>query len=1375
MTEPAQPATAVSGDRVAEWKRHLLDLSNYNRLLNFKDGSKNAPLLCHDIAELEDGLSENREYRLLPRREEIAATETDDEQPNPACEDFQAGKLRLDLTQAECDRRLLAIYREARNAMLESGGNLLYVALGFLHWQAAASEPVRRAPLILLPVEMRRQSGGNRFTLRAADDEARVNTTLLELLRQDFGVTLSDLDPLPRDEHGIDVKAVLEAFSGVIESRDGWFVEPSCALGLFTFTKYLMWRDMEQCPELLAAQPLVMGLIQRRPVAAPASFPREEDLDADLPPEKMFCPLSADSSQLAAIQAAASGQSFVLNGPPGTGKSQSIANMIAHCLALGKTVLFVAEKAAALGVVQSRLRGLGLGHYCLELHSRKAQKREVIAQLKDAWQREPVPEPSGWAAAASELAALRARLNRHCDALHRLRPVGRSLFWGVAKCIAYEEKPALAKPLPLGSPPEKIAASDAAAYDELCARARDLETAAGSVDRVDEHPWRRVAFDQWKPGGTRRRLAELLEEGMRSWPLTLPVRDAMRRFYPQELAAGSAEALPVWEKLAEAFAEAPGAAPALVLDADAAGADAFLEELAEHVEKRDAATEQVLRGYRDDFLEMNLRDVAAQLDELAGMNFISRFFARRRLGKTLEAVRRAGGKTPDVEQVRADVAAGLSAQEERRWLADHGRRAEELLGRRDAAAADIRAAKKWAGKFREAINALSGFAGEQGGDLRRLLAETGCDRTRAGDEARRLNDALAGWRKDAAAWLKCRGEIGETLQPDAEWWAGLERGEAKKMSAQLGNWHDHLDMLPDWSAWRRERAAAVAAGLEPLVAEYERGGVAADSIFDRFDASWCRWWAEGVLGGEPDLAEYPLTKLQADLARFSELDAAYGDLVRDEVRARLAKRAADARQSADRGEMSFLTHQMGLKRAHQPIRRLMRESGRVIRGMMPCFLMSPISVAQYLEPDCEPFDLVIFDEASQIPTWDAVGVMARGRQVVVAGDPMQLPPTNFFQRAAESADVDDNAYQDLESVLDDCLAASLGEVYLKWHYRSRNEALIAFSNREYYGGRLFTFPGPDRAPGVSLRMVPGVYGRSGKRTNPVEAQAVVDEILRRLDDPVLRDRSIGVVTLNQAQQELVEDLLDAARKGRRDLDKYFDVDQPDSVLIKNLENVQGDERDVMLMSVCYGPDAEGKVGVNFGPLNRLGGERRLNVAVTRARYETIVFSSMTPEQIDLGRTRSVGARHLREYLEYARSGPGGAGADAARMGTFPSGLEAEVAEVLRGRGYEVVGQVGCSSYRVDLGVVNPDAPESFLMGIEGDGDNYRSGRTARDRDVLRANVLRGLGWRLGRVWSEEWFEHREAAEQKLLTAVDGARVQWRKEHTDANKVRNWGT
>ncbi|MDR1037432.1 MAG: hypothetical protein LBT40_12995 [Deltaproteobacteria bacterium] len=414
--------------------------------------------------------------------------------------------------------------------------------------------------------------------------------------------------------------------------------------------------------------------------------------------------------------------------------------------------------------------------------------------------------------------------------------------------------------------------------------------------------------------------------------------------------------------------------------------------------------------------------------------------------------------------------------------------------------------------------------------------------------------------------------------------------------------------------------------------------------------------------------------------------------------------------------------------------------------------MSPQSVAQYLPADCEPFDVVVFDEASQIPSADAVGALARGRRAVVVGDPKQLPPTDFFSKKVE-ADEDSEEWDDepLESILDDCLAAGFPRVSLGWHYRSRSESLISFSNGRYYGGGLVTFPSPDAADmAVELVKVDGVYdrGRGGTRTNLPEAEAVVAEVVRLLKSAESRmpGFSVGVVTFNAPQQELVENLLERERLADPTLERYFDEALEEPVIVKNLENIQGDERGHVLFSVGYGPDAQGKMTLNFGPLNRPGGERRLNVAITRARLGVKIFASFAPDVIPEGDRTPRGVADLRDFMRYAARG----GAASAQPGGSRASSEfaAYVAEGLRSRGWKVDCRLGASGFRMDMAVADPADPSRYLAGIECDGESFRDARTAVDREILRGEVLAGLGWKIIRVWSMEWWKQSGVAEAR---------------------------
>ena len=387
----------------------------------------------------------------------------------------------------------------------------------------------------------------------------------------------------------------------------------------------------------------------------------------------------------------------------------------------------------------------------------------------------------------------------------------------------------------------------------------------------------------------------------------------------------------------------------------------------------------------------------------------------------------------------------------------------------------------------------------------------------------------------------------------------------------------------------------------------------------------------------------------------------------------------------------------------------------------------------------------MFDEASQMPTSEAVGAIARGKALVCVGDPKQMPPTSFFQTS--TFDEENAAFDDMESILDDCIAMSMPSRYLTWHYRSKHESLIAFSNSQYYDGKLFTFPSvDDRQSKVTYVPVEGTYDMGKTRCNKSEAEAIVKEVIRRLSDAELSKRSIGIVSFSKVQQDLIEDLLEKELAQHHELEaKAYEAEEP--IFVKNLENVQGDERDVILFSVGYGPDENGKVSMNFGPLNNVGGERRLNVAVSRARYEMMIFSTLRPEQIDLNRSGAKGVEGLKRFLEFAQTG-------RIAVEDMSSALVDAVAKQVEAMGYKVDKQVGRSNFKVDIAVVNPKDEGTYLLGIMCDGKTYFETKTERDREICQPSVLKMLNWNVMKVWSVDWFLNREAVVKRIKARID---------------------
>ncbi len=1384
---PETPAT-----RLDRWRRKLLDLSLRNRLINFK-ATKLALRLAHeDLSGLEDALASGADFVLRPapehdatRRPRQPGEPTDESARRATFFASELGQRRIctTLQKDELDARLLDLWRHAKVAREESGANVVFLALGSLRWfEAPGSKEARQAPILLLPLDIERISAREGFRVRLGENDARVNVTLLEKLTLEFQLDVTGLDELLEDDNGLDVRAVLQRFRRAVRDIDRWDVVDDAWIAPFSFSKFLMWRDLQEQKDALLQSPVLRHLVERpgQPFAPEATFPDAAQLDITQLPQDTFLPLDADSSQLAAVIAAASGRSFVLEGPPGTGKSQTIANLIAQCLAQGKRVLFVAEKMAALEVVHKRLDKVGLGPFCLELHSKESRKRAVLDSMQKALDVVAAREPQDWQKAAEQLSETRGVLNAYVRAMHAPRPSGESVFQVTSALIGLQK--AVRVPLAIAH----VEQIDPAWTQTRREVVDVLRAAATDLGALPTHPLRAVQRSRWettlpdraaKALATAQAKASALAQACAGAHEVLGV-DA-RRLTQQAFAA--------LEALVGQLLATPGAADALLTEPGFDDLRAQLLATVEAVRQKDLLRERVRETFADSALSLDLEDLRQRLRGGLGSFWPMSWLRCRGVRKELlpQAKGRHLGSDQDLAH-RLDDAIDLRARIAALAAPDHaGARffGIRLWNAGDPGAAGVSLlahAIEWAGNMRAALRTLHDALGDQqGAALRqRVVSLAGVERdalaagARHGDRLRAFvaaTEAFAGARQGVHELLEleCAGAF---TPPDAAApWLAHADAALRSLTGALGD-------LNPWFHWRRVRAQALQHELTPLVQALETGTLEPSALAPAFERAFREAWLAAVIDADPVLREFAGREHERRIQRFGELDQRSLELASDLLRARLAARVPrGVGEPAASSEVGILLRELAKKTRHKPLRRLFVEIPNLLPRLKPCFLMSPLSVAQYLTAGQELFDVVVFDEASQITVSDAVGALARGRSGVVVGDSKQLPPTTFFQRLEEGEeDLDDIALEELESILDECRSAGFRALRLRWHYRSRHESLIAFSNWHYYDNALLTFPAAqDKVAhlGVSVvRVEGGVYDRSKTRTNRKEAESVVRDLLARLRAPSphggsnepSQKASVGIVTFSQAQQTLVETLLDEERRKDPGLEPYFGDAVAEPVFVKNLENVQGDERDVILFSICYGPDVHGKVAMAFGPLNNAGGERRLNVAITRARQQVVVHATLRPDQIDLARTNALGVKHLRSFLDYATRGPQ-ALAEAltldphARAG---SPFEADVRQALVERGHDVALQVGCSGYRVDLAVRDPQRPGCFLLGIECDGAFYHAATTARDRDRLRQTVLERLGWRLVRVWSSDWWRGREREvlrlEQKLTEAQNVA-------------------
>lgn len=1316
------PTTPIG--RIERWQRKLLDLSLMNRLLNFKETRGTIPLICPDLAGTEDRLAAGASFRLLALKDESVARDLPDEEARRietalARDALARGQIAVPLTERDMAARLTDLFRKARSDLAEGGTNTLFVAAGFLRWKRSDSDSrTFRAPLLLLPVKLERRSAQSEFRLSQVEDEVRLNSTLLELLKRDFELRLPELEgELPRDGQGLDIPRILDTLRQRVRDVPGFEVVEECALSTFSFAKHLMWKDLVDRTDSLRESPLVAHLVDSPAEAfagARDPLPDPRDIDRKHAPADILAPLAADSSQLAAVLAAAEGRDFVLIGPPGTGKSQTITNIIADQLGRGKTVLFVAEKSAALDVVHRRLTRHGLADAVLELHSSKADRKSVLAQLGRSWDRASGSTEQDWVRIGEDLRLTRDELNAYVEALHRPGTHGVSVFQAIGLVAR-------------GAPGVTLSfagkdAHDAEGWRKLKDLAADLGRQhtvvsdldpAGPVSLLDGGEWSFAWQDAFLAAA--RTLRAALDE-----------QDTAREALTQALGQ------PADMAVLAVRMDAPAVEPAALRDPEAARRD--LSALADAVSRAEAARAALTARYPDerltdiplDALDLQWRDAQAGLWPFAAL-------ARGRVRKLLQTYASDG---------EADPARDLDA-----------------LRRLVRARADIAASP---------LQGFDGFSGETTDPARLAAALDAGERFLAME--RKLGASPHPLREDLAAAgggsfaprlarLSCAAEAVEAARRAFADAGGVPTAQAANLLPAL---EAVQHRFADWLTWRATRARAVACGLEPLVLALEERRLAVPSE-EAFVRAYMAWWVRLAMDAEPRLRGFVHWQHDALIRRFRDLDDALTDLAPAEVMRRLGNTLPPRDTVPRNSELGTLRHQLGLIRPSLPIRTLLADMPSSFPKLAPCVLMSPLSVAQYLPAGQALFDVVIFDEASQISTWDAVGAIARGRQAIIVGDPKQLPPTNFFGRSHDEGEEDDApaaAFEkDMPSILDEVGAAGIRTHHLRWHYRSRDERLIAFSNHAYYDGRLITFPSPE-AEGQAVRLhdVGGTYMRGKGATNPEEARAVAAFVRSRLTDWLTlpeEDRpTLGVITFNVQQQGLILDLLDADRKADPDLEWFFSDDREEPVIVKNLENIQGDERDVMLFSVTFGPDPAGRITMNFGAMNGEGGERRLNVAITRARAELHVFASVEAEDIDLSRTRARGVADLKAFLDFARRGPVALPAqDKGSLGGVESPFEEAVRDALAARGWDVRTQIGVSDFRIDLGVRHPDRAGAWLAGVECDGALYHSSATARDRDRVRQGVLEGLGWSILRVWSTDWFRTPTAALDRLDAAL----------------------
>jgi very-short-patch-repair endonuclease len=1364
-------------------RKELLDIGLRNNLINFRKSTKNLTLVQGDAQAVFDALYVNQKSlgfgsigKVARQRELVVAHARNSSQeeslaadelalieeigassaPAPNTPPMEADTARpggrrthpLRLQTALDDERLflqlLKIQLEARTFVEEQGVNTLFLALGFLHWfEADSSTEARQAPLLLVPVSLERSSALEHFKLVYTGDDLVLNLSLQAKLKTDFGTQLPPLD-LDADLTADDLAQYLAAVANAVRMQERWRVEPEqLVLGFFSFAKLLMFQDLDPQSWPEDKSPGQHGVLSRLlgrgfSDLAPG-FAEDMNVDSVVAPGEIHFVKDADSSQTQAILEVRAGSNLVVQGPPGTGKSQTITNVIAELIAQDKTVLFVSEKMAALEVVKRRLDECHLGDAVLELHSQRATKTSVLKELARSLEQGKPLNGKG-EQDIKNLQAVQASLNAYCEVV--AQPVGHS-------------------GLPFG---------------DVLGRYMKLKREWPALTPLDFEPMRLWSFDTF----TERREG-LLQLGLQLREMGRPDRHLFwgseRTFFtPIEEAPANAALGRSLVLLAQLQNSAGALAQRLMLGQLVTGQDA----------------EMVCRAARR----------AVEAPPLQGVQLASPDWLRRR--DALFELLAAGQAMSELRQTFADRLIDAAWEQDllpvRQALMAHGAKWWRFLpGEFQAAKRQLQAVAKdalpketaamlvmvdavidyqqhkrvvdpleplgralfgaqWQGPSSDwvTLKRTTEWVVSLHDDLDKGRLPAGILAVLSGNaDASRLGVA-------AASIERCMGELSSELiqvsevlgMPAQAVYLDLRLVPLTALAIQLTDWQAGLPalyQLARFNALSDKLHEATLGGFAEHAARSEQP----EALVPLFELTWYSGLVASAYAQHPTLQRFDRVQHEHQIKRFRELDLASLRHAQTQLAAKVWAAKPNINQP---GEMAVLRNEINKKRRHLPIRQLIHKAGRAIQQIKPVFMMSPMSIANFLPPGVIEFDVVIFDEASQVKAVDAFGAILRGKQVVVVGDTKQMPPTDFFGRDADFDD-EDNTTADIESILSMFKAAGCWERYLRWHYRSRHESLIAVSNAEFYDNKLVIFPSSganSAASGIRFDHLPEtVYDRGRTRTNKGEAKAVAEAVMAHATQtPHL---SLGVAAFSVAQRDLIQIEVELMRRGRPEAEPFFSQHPNEPFFVKNLENIQGDERDAIFISIGYGRNESGKIAKEFGPLNKDGGHRRLNVLITRAKMAMRVFSNFRADDLELDASAQHGVRALKNFLKFAETRQLEVVQETGNAVDSP--FETEVIDALRDLGHNVEPQVGTAGYFIDLAIRDPDRPGRYLLAVECDGAAYHSSRSARDRDRLRQGVLEGLGWTFHRIWSTDWFRNRAQELQRVVEAIQAAKAQ----------------
>lgn len=1328
--------------RLQKTRTKLLDLSKKNKLINYKKKINHLKIIDESLDFIYNSLIlEDKQFKFKSIKNFI-------DTPEDLYSDFlltakeKAKKLdfnisnelpKIDLTNKdinekytdeylqtlhypdELEKILKKIDLDARSLIQETGVNMLYIMLGVLEWTESKNSDIKiKSPLVNIPVTLQRKNLNEKtntyeYILKYDGDGLDTNRSLSEKIFNDFNIVLPEISP------EVSFSDYIEEVSKIILYKKDWKIKLEISLDFLNFSKILMYKDLEDAKwgegNLLSNNPILHDLFLGRETSSTKYAPLY-DVDTHHLAQKIPLVMDADSSQHSAIVDVLEEKNLVIEGPPGTGKSQTIANIIAALLSQGKSVLFVSEKLAALEVVHKRLSNIDLEDFCLELHSHKSQKLNVLQSLQKRINRR-YNKPQNIQEVEEKVKQKKIELQEYLDILHskfgKIEKTIFEIFWildrynETKKVLKFEVK--------------NIESETPQLFDEKIEELKRYEKYLEENQKLEFLFWNKYNLN-----------ISSLEVDSLEVTLT--------------------KILITTKNLKDKL-------DILKCTSNKNGANLKISEI-EYFEKflQEFSNEILTSNHvwmQDFFNGHSLEKVIAKSKSYSNVNLVFN------LSKVLVCDKAKYLKMKNIIELKKDSFFNFLS------VAYHEAKKDlqnlllyNLPKDKNIWLLYLKNLITYIDEYKKIDNDKKLFERIKNSKLtEQIKATLFLDFRSTIDLLKDVTDVYYNIKiqqQEMFQFYQCNIDSNMTHETIDEY------------AAQINQMVENIDSLAKWVGYRDYRNSLLKLDLGDIVDAVENGTLPHEKIANVYQYNFYYSLLRKIFIKHPKLERYGRVSQEFAIKEFKKLDIELIKLNRQKVASKASDKEIPIGISGgsvkNLTEQKLIEHQAGLKCRHIPIRQLVARAGTAMKKLKPCFMMSPLSVAQYIPPSSIKFDVLIVDEASQLRPEEALGAIARANQIVIVGDPKQLPPTSFFD--AMNNDSDDNdeetVVDESESILDVCTTLYSPARRLNWHYRSQHESLIAFSNLNFYDNDLIVFPSPtsinDDELGIKYSYIQnGVYEKNC-RINKHEAQVVIEHIVQQMK--LFPKKSLGVGTFNIKQKDFIQELLDEKEKTNPSVANYLNSykDSSEPFFIKNLESLQGDERDVIFISTIFGPDKlSNKVLQRFGPIAQKTGWRRLNVLITRSKQKMHVFTSMKSNDILVSETSPKGVSSLKGFLKYLEHGRLTYEPEITNGKGFDSPFEESVYSILSNAGIKSKPQVGVAGYFIDLAVVS-NVNDDYILAIECDGATYHSSKSARDRDRLKQEVLERLGWQVYRIWSTDWFKNRDNEIFKLLKVVN---------------------